>query len=136
MVLNTEVVALVSTETSTILKIISWDFPGGSEVQNLPANAGDTGSIPGPGRSHMPWSKQACVPQLLSQCSRAQEPPLLSPQAATTKETCSREPMPRKEKPTPQLQGSPTPTTNEESMQQQGPRRPETHRIIFKKELL
>ena len=32
------------------------DFPGGSVVKNLPANAGDTGSIPGLGRSHMPWS--------------------------------------------------------------------------------
>ena len=26
-------------------------FPGSSEVKNLPASAGDTGSIPGPGRS-------------------------------------------------------------------------------------
>jgi len=26
------------------------DFPGGSMVKNLPANAGDTGSIPGLGR--------------------------------------------------------------------------------------
>ena len=34
----------------------SWDFPGGTVVKNLPANAGDTGSSPGPGRSHMPWS--------------------------------------------------------------------------------
>ena len=33
-----------------------WDFPGGAVVKNLPANAGDMGSIPGPGRSHMPWS--------------------------------------------------------------------------------
>ena len=32
------------------------DFPGGSVVKNPPANAGDTGSIPGLGRSHMPWS--------------------------------------------------------------------------------
>ena len=31
-------------------------FPGGAVVKNLPANAGDMGSIPGPGRSHMPWS--------------------------------------------------------------------------------
>ena len=30
--------------------------PGGAVVENPPANAGDTGSIPGPGRSHMPWS--------------------------------------------------------------------------------
>ena len=28
----------------------SWDFPGGTVVKNLPANAGDMGSIPGPGR--------------------------------------------------------------------------------------
>ena len=29
------------------------DFPGGAVVKNPPANAGDTGSSPGPGRSHM-----------------------------------------------------------------------------------
>ena len=29
-------------------------FPGGSVVKNWPANAGDTGSIPDPGRSHIP----------------------------------------------------------------------------------
>ena len=29
------------------------DFPGGPVVKNLPCNAGDMGSIPGPGRSHM-----------------------------------------------------------------------------------
>ena len=32
------------------------DFAGGAVVKNPPANAGDTGSVPGPGRSHMPWS--------------------------------------------------------------------------------
>ena len=32
-------------------------FPGGAVVKNLPANAGDTGLSPGPGRSHMPQSK-------------------------------------------------------------------------------
>ena len=31
-------------------------FPGGTVVNNLPANAGDTGSSPGPGRPHMPRS--------------------------------------------------------------------------------
>ena len=31
-------------------------FPGGAVVENLPANAGDTGSSPGLGRSHMPRS--------------------------------------------------------------------------------
>ena len=30
-------------------------FPGGSVVKNAPANAGETGWIPHPGRSHMPW---------------------------------------------------------------------------------
>ena len=32
------------------------DRPGGSVVENRPASAGDVGSIPGPGRSHMLWS--------------------------------------------------------------------------------
>ena len=31
-------------------------FPGGAMVKNPPANAGDTGSSPGLGRSHMPQS--------------------------------------------------------------------------------
>ena len=34
----------------------SWDFPGGTVVKNPPVNAGDTGSSPGLGRSHMPQS--------------------------------------------------------------------------------
>ena len=42
-------------------------------VKNLPANAGDTGSIPGPGRSHTLQSSQAQAPQLLSLCPGAQE---------------------------------------------------------------
>ena len=41
-------------------------FPGGAVVENLPANAGDTGSRPGLGRSHMPRSGWAREPQLLS----------------------------------------------------------------------
>ena len=32
------------------------DFRGGAVVKNPPANAGDKGSSPGPGRSHMPRS--------------------------------------------------------------------------------
>ena len=31
----------------------SWDIPGGSVVKKPPANAGDTGSIPDPGESHL-----------------------------------------------------------------------------------
>ena len=33
-----------------------WGFPGGAVVKNPPASAGDMGSIPGPGRPHMPRS--------------------------------------------------------------------------------
>ena len=40
----------------TIIQKESWGFPGGAVVENPPAKAGDTGSIPGPGRSHMPRS--------------------------------------------------------------------------------
>ena len=47
-----------------IFKISNWflkymqfrEFPGGAVVKNPPANAGDTGSICAPGRSHMPRS--------------------------------------------------------------------------------
>ena len=35
-------------------------------VESLPANAGDTGSSPGLGRSHVPRSSWAREPQLLS----------------------------------------------------------------------
>ena len=38
------------------LSKFSWYFPGGTVVKNPPANAGDTGSIPGSGISHMPRS--------------------------------------------------------------------------------
>ena len=41
-------------------------FPGGAVVENLPANAGDTGSSPGLGRSHKLRSNWAREPQLLS----------------------------------------------------------------------
>ena len=41
-------------------------FPGGAVVENLPANAGDTGSSPGLGRPHMPRSNWTREPQLLS----------------------------------------------------------------------
>ena len=53
-------------------------FPGGTVVENLPANAGDTGSSPGLGRSHVPQNSWAREPQLLSLrvwslCSAARE---------------------------------------------------------------
>ena len=40
-----------------VLKILSRDFPSGAVVKNPPANARDTGSSPGSGRSHVPQSK-------------------------------------------------------------------------------
>ena len=41
-------------------------FPGGAVVESLPAGAGDAGSSPGLGGSHMPRSNWARGPQLLS----------------------------------------------------------------------
>ena len=58
---------------------LKWGFTGGAVVKNPPANAGDTGSCPGLGRSHMLWSNKACAPQLLSLHSRACKPQLLKP---------------------------------------------------------
>ena len=54
--------------SKTIFNKMKAGFPGGAVVENLPANAGDTGSSPGLGRSHMPRSNWAREPQLLSLC--------------------------------------------------------------------
>ena len=46
------------------IKVKNLGFPGGAVVENLPANAGDTGSSPGLGRSHMPrssWAQWATI---------------------------------------------------------------------------
>ena len=51
-----------------------WGFPCGLMVKNLPCNAGNTGSIPGSGRSHMSQGNEACTPQLLSLPSGDHEP--------------------------------------------------------------
>ena len=56
-------------------------------VKNLPANAGDMGSSPGPGGSHMLRSNEAHAPQLLS------------PRAATTEARAPRARAPQQEKP-------------------------------------
>ena len=49
-----------------LLKNTVEGFPGGAAVESLPANAGDMGSSPGLGRSHMLRSNWAHEPQLLS----------------------------------------------------------------------
>ena len=62
-------------------------FPGGAVVKNPPANAGDTGLSPGPGRSHMTQSNSARAPQLLS------------PRATTTEAHVPRARAPQQKKP-------------------------------------
>ena len=36
---------------------LSWDFPSRRMDKNMPANMWHTGSIPGLGTFHIPWSK-------------------------------------------------------------------------------
>ena len=62
---NPAIPLLVIYPEKTIIQKESWGFPGGA-VENPPANAGDTGSSPGLGRSHTPQSNWAREPQLLS----------------------------------------------------------------------
>ena len=83
----------------TFVKSPKAGFPGGAVVGSLPANAGDTGSGPGPGGSHMPRSNWARVPQLLSLHSRACEPQLLSPHATTTEARARGARAPNQERP-------------------------------------
>ena len=47
------------------LKPVELNFPGGTVDKNLSTNEEDIGSIPGPGRFHMPWGSSAHAPQLL-----------------------------------------------------------------------
>ena len=73
-------------------RLFKSGFPGGAGVKNLPADAGDTGSIPCPGGPHMPQSNQAGALQLLSLCSRAWQPQVLKP-------TCPEAPASQQGKP-------------------------------------
>ena len=50
-------------------KLTFLDFPGGPVVKSLPANAGDTSSIPGLGRFHIPHGNWTCAPQRLKPLS-------------------------------------------------------------------
>ena len=65
-------------------------------------------SIPGLGRSHTPWGKQACAPRLLSMRSRAGNPQMVKPRqreaqapwgraipTATARECCAQRRRPR-----------------------------------------
>ena len=46
----------VTEEMKEEIKKKTWGLPGGPVVKKLPANAGDTGSIPDLGRYHMLWN--------------------------------------------------------------------------------
>ena len=83
---------LPNMECKTVSSLV---FPGGSVVKNLPAIAGDMGSIPDPRRSHMPWSDKARVPQLLSLCSRAHAPQRLKPVRPRARALQQEKPPPR-----------------------------------------
>ena len=80
-----QLIFLVSTA-----KNLTGGLPWCLVVKNPPANAGDAGSIPDWGRSHMPYGNQACVPKLPSLCSRAREP-----QPWNTRTTITVAPHPR-----------------------------------------
>ena len=59
-------VKMATIKKSTNNKPGEGGFPGGAVVESPPANAEDTGSSPGLGRSHRPQSNWAREPQLLS----------------------------------------------------------------------
>ena len=59
------------------------DFPGGPVVDNPPASGGDTGSVPGPGRSHMPG--QLCATATEPKCHNGLGSPQLEESATEMK---------------------------------------------------
>ena len=65
------------------------EFPSGTMNKNPPASAGDTGSIPGPGKLYTVHSNKARE-QLLSPHSWVHESQLLSPHTTTTEPVCHR----------------------------------------------
>ena len=60
--------------------------------KNPPANVGDTGPIPGPGKFHMLWGNQARVPQLMSLCAELLEPTCLEP-VPDKRSHCNKKPV-------------------------------------------
>ena len=85
--------------TLSTRKFFFLGFPGGAVVKNPPASAGDMGSSPGRGGSHVPQRNWAPVPQLLSLPSGAREPQLLSPRVTTTETRAPRACALQQEKP-------------------------------------
>ena len=77
-----EVVVEVGRQGQDIQALKNYP-PGGPMVKNLPCNAEDTGSTPGPGRFQVPHATE----QLTLRATNT-EPALRSPQAATTELVC------------------------------------------------
>ena len=70
---------------------IARGFHGGRVIKNSPCNAGEMGSIPGLGRSHI-------ATEQLSPCNTATEPVLLSPRTSTREATAIRSSEPQLER--------------------------------------
>ena len=98
-------------------------FPDGSEVKNLPINAGDRGSVPGPGRSQHATGHLGRGPPTLSLCSGAGEPQLLRPGHPGARAPQGGKPLDGEAR-TPHLERGPTPAETREKSEQQ--RRPST----------
>ena len=86
-------------------------FPRGSVVKTTPASAGDTGLLPGLGRSHMPWSNETRAPQPLSPCAAPQLLRLACPRACAPQQ---KDPLQR-EAGAPQLGSGPCSPDREKS---------------------
>ena len=67
-----------------------WGFPGGAVVESLPANAGDTGSSPGP------WKIPHAAEQV-SPCATTTEPACLEPMLCNGRGRDSERPAHRNE---------------------------------------
>ena len=96
---------------------MKWGFPGGAVVESLPASAGDMGSSPGLGGSHMPRSAWACEPQLLSLCDSS----LCSATrgAAIVRGPCSERPVHRDEEWPPRATTTESPRTETKTQHSQ-----------------
>ena len=76
MLYNTHVhTDLTDVKAATTTGELPWRLSG----KEPSAKAEHVGLVTAPGGSHMPRSNETCVPQLLSLCSRAQEPHLPKP---------------------------------------------------------
>ena len=65
-----------------------WDFPGGPVVKDLPASAGDTGSISGPGM--IPYAAEQ-----LSLCAATTGARALEPMLCNKESLCNEKPAHR-----------------------------------------